>query len=389
MVGRGDTNSPASWNGAVDDVRVYPYALTPQEVATLAGFQVSNHGPVVSAGSNVEVQIGIPVTLTGTVSDDGRPNPPGQVTTEWTYLGTNDVVIPDPAGLANTLAFATPGDYTFQLSANDGQITTFSDVTVTVLEPSEVSIAASMSVAAELGPELGQYTVTRTGATNELTVHLGFSGTASNGVNYVEITNTATIPAGGNSVNIPLTPILDYNIKGDQTATITLLTNLAYTVAGGPASVLIQDSPYGYWSIANFTLEELTIPSLSSAGAVFAGDGLANFVKYAFNLDPRIPAPNPCFQYAFEAGTNDGLDHFTLTYTRLLPPRVVAYAVFVSYDLMTWYTGTNYVQELSSTDDGNGLTETVTAQVVAPVSTSTNLFATIRVWLAQVPMDSP
>jgi hypothetical protein len=68
---------------------------------------------------------------------------------------------------------------------------------------------------------------------------------------------------------------------------------------------------------------------------------------------------------------------------------VVAYGVFVSDDLITWNTGTNYVQELSSTDDGNGLTETVTAQLVAPVSTSANIFTTIQVWLAQVPTDSP
>ncbi len=389
IVGRGASNSPAAWNGSVDEVQVFPLALEPNQIIALAENPLTNHGPVVSAGANVEVQIGIPVTLTGTVSDDGLPLPPGQVVTEWLYLGTNNVVIPDAGSLTNTLVFTIPGDYRFRLTANDGQITTFSDVTVTVLEPTQVSITADIGQAADMGPVLGEYTVTRTGDSKELTVYLGFSGTASNGVNYVTITNAITFPAGSNSVVIPLTPILEYNIKGDQTAVATVLTNIAYTVVGGPATITIKDSPYGYWSIANFSLEELTFPKISGAGADFDHDGLVNFVEYAFNQDPRNPSPNPAFQYGFEVNTNDGLAHFTLTYTRLLPPRVVAYGVFVSADLLTWNTGTNVVQELYATNNGDGLTETVKAQVLAPVSHTNNFFTTIRVWLAQVPTDSP
>ena len=389
IVGRGAGNSPAAWNGSVDEVQVFPLALERNQIIALAEYPLTNHGPVISAGANVEVQIGIPVTLTGAVSDDGLPNPPGLVVTEWLYLGTNNVEIPDSGSLTNTLVFSIPGDYHFRLTANDGQITTFSDVTVTVLEPTQVSITADISQAADMGPVLGEYTVMRTGDTNELTVYLGFSGTASNGVNYVTITNAITFPAGSNSLVIPLTPTLDYNIKGDQTALATVLTNIAYTVVGGPATITIKDSPYGYWSIANFSLEELTFPKISGAGADFDHDGLVNFVEYAFNQDPRNPGPNPAFQYGFEVNTNDGLAHFTLTYTRLLPPRVVAYGVFVSSDLLTWNTGTNVVQELYATNNGDGLTETVKAQVLAPVSRTNNFFTTIRVWLAQVPTDSP
>jgi len=39
------------------------------------------------------------------------------------------------------------------------------------------------------------------------------------------------------------------------------------------------------------------------------------------------------------------------------------------------------VKELSATDDGNTLTETVKAQVVAPWPTSSRQFVTVRVWL--------
>jgi hypothetical protein len=70
-----------------------------------------------------------------------------------------------------------------------------------------------------------------------------------------------------------------------------------------------------------------------------------------------------------------------LTYPRRIEPTDVSYAVAVSSDLVTWQTGTNYVTELQATPDGNNLTETVTARLVAPFSTSTNQFITVRVWL--------
>ena len=70
-----------------------------------------------------------------------------------------------------------------------------------------------------------------------------------------------------------------------------------------------------------------------------------------------------------------------LTYPRRIEPTDVGYAVAVSSDLVTWHTGTNYVEELQATPDGNNLTETVKARLVAPYSASTNQFITVRVWL--------
>ena len=99
--------------------------------------------------------------------------------------------------------------------------------------------------------------------------------------------------------------------------------------------------------------------------------------------------PNPAFQYAFETDTNTGLKYFGVTYTRRLPPTDVAYGVFISSDLLNWYTGTNYINELSATPDANGFTETVHARTVAPYSATNNLFLQIEVWLQQVPVPSP
>lgn len=385
IVGKGGADSPSSWDGTIDDVRVFPRALTADELLALGGWPLTNHAPLVNAGSNVTVQTGVPVTLIGAVSDDGLPNPPGRVTTTWSYLGTNAVTIPDPSSLTNTLVLSAAGDYVFQLTADDGQAATFALVTVTVILPTQVNISASISDAYELGPVNGQFTLTRNGDTNDLTVYLTVSSTASNGVDYAEITNQVTFPAGTDTVTVAVAPFLDYEIEGDVFITLAVMTNAAYSVGNGAATVVIHDSPYGLWSIANFTLQELTHPELSGAGADFNHDGVVNFAEYALNRDPKATNPPPPFGWGFETDTNDGLKHLTLTYTRRLPPRDVQYGVFVSTDLKNWNTGTNWVEEFLRSPDTNGITETVKSRALMPFPSRTNLFMNLRVWLEQVP----
>ena len=236
-----------------------------------------------------------------------------------------------------------------------------------------------------MGPVTGDFTITPTGDTNALTVYLAMSGTASNEVDYITFTNIVTIPAGSNAVSVPLIPILSYHIKGDETVIVTIITNIAYSIGTASATVTIHDSPYGLWSITNFTLEELTQPHLSGAGADFSHDGLANFAKYAFSLNPKVVNTNPPYAWDFENDTNDNRMHLTLTYSRLLPPRVVQYGVYVSTDLLNWNTGSNYVEDFFATNNPDGLTQTVKTRALMPFPSTTNLFMNIRVWLEQVP----
>jgi hypothetical protein len=388
IVGQGWTDSPGSWNGSVDDVRLFRRALNANEVLALYGWAVSNHAPVVDAGSNVIVQFDVPVTLIGTVTDDGLPNPPDFVTTTWSDYGTNTVPMPDPTSLSNTMVFTNGGLYTFQLTADDGQAAAFRLVTVTAIPPTQVSIYADMPDAYELGPIAGDFTLYRDGDTNDaLTVYLAISGTASNGVDYVTLTNLVTFDPGSNSVSIPVMPFLDIAIEGDESVILTVVSNISYSIQNGQAIVTIHDSPYGVWSIQNFTLEQLTKPALTGPRASFENDGMPNFAAYAFNLDPKALNSNPPYRWDLEVSPEDELLHLTLTYTRRLPPRDVEYGVFVSTNLQTWNTGTNYVEEFSSSPDTNGITETVKTRALMPVPSSTNLYMNIGVWLQQVPTD--
>jgi hypothetical protein len=245
-----------------------------------------------------------------------------------------------------------------------------------------VDVYAMDSEAAELGPDLGEFSFIRTGDTNyDLTVFLAFSGIASNGVDFVELTNVITFTGGTNTLALVVTPYLDHRTEGNQDLTITIVTNPAYSIGNGQATVNIHDSPYGQWTIAHFTLEELTDPTLSGEAADFDHDGLVNFAEYAVNFEPKSFQSNAPVVAALALDPADGQRYFTLTYHRRLPPTDAAYAVYLSSDLVNWQTGTNCVQELQTADDGNGLTETVTARVIAPFSPATNQFVSVRVWL--------
>jgi serine protease len=110
------------------------------------------------------------------------------------------------------------------------------------------TVTATDSSASEAGPDSGTFTISRTGGptTNPLTVSYAMSGSATNGTDYVAVTGSATIGAGASSTTVTITPIDDSVYEGNESATMTLSANAAYTV-GSPASATVtiadNDSP--------------------------------------------------------------------------------------------------------------------------------------------------
>ena len=100
---------------------------------TLPGAGPSNQAPVVSAGVDQTVTLPAGVTLDGTVSDDGLPNPPAAVTTTWSVVGGPGTVSFGNASAVDTTAtFSTAGTYVLRLTANDSALATSDDIQVTV-----------------------------------------------------------------------------------------------------------------------------------------------------------------------------------------------------------------------------------------------------------------
>ncbi|HMP83803.1 MAG TPA: Calx-beta domain-containing protein, partial [Verrucomicrobiota bacterium] len=382
LLGKGPSDIPATWAGKVDELRVFSWHMSAAEVGA---FVAANFAAVIEMPTNIVVPVVTPVQLSGVVTDDNRPVPPGGVTFTWSQVsGPMDVEIPDPAALTNEISFTQSGEYTFRLIADDGQVKVYADLPVTVVEPTQVHAYASDSFAAELGPDTAEFTFTRNGDLSfELTVFFTLGGTASNGVDYVEIPNTGSItfPVEVDFLTIPVTPFLDHRTEGNETIVITVVSNVLYTIVSAEAVVTIQDSPYGMWNIGHFTLEELTDPSLSGETADFDGDGFFNFVEYAANRLPKSIETNALLQTSIELDENTGLRHITLTYQRRIEPTDVAYAAAVSTNLLDWQTGSNAIEEISATADPNGLTETVKARVLSPWPSNVPQFVTVRVWL--------
>ncbi|MGB9357268.1 MAG: PA14 domain-containing protein, partial [Acidimicrobiia bacterium] len=91
----------------------------------------ANLAPNVSAGSDATVTLPNGVALDGTVTDDGLP--PGTLSSTWTKAsGPGTVVFGDVSEVDTVAGFSQAGEYVLRLSANDGILTDFDDVKITV-----------------------------------------------------------------------------------------------------------------------------------------------------------------------------------------------------------------------------------------------------------------
>lgn len=100
----------------------------------------TNQAPVVNAGSDQTILLGNSAALSGSFTDDHRPDPPASVTTTWSKLSGPGTVTFVNASLPQTsVGFSQAGIYELQLSANDSQLTGTDTVKITVNDPASAS----------------------------------------------------------------------------------------------------------------------------------------------------------------------------------------------------------------------------------------------------------
>ncbi len=101
--------------------------------ANWTGSTVVNVAPVVAAGPDQTIYLPAGAMLSGTVTDDGLPDPPGYVTVQWTQVsGPTACVFSAPAAATTGVSFSTPGTYVLRLTADDGVRSTSDTTTITV-----------------------------------------------------------------------------------------------------------------------------------------------------------------------------------------------------------------------------------------------------------------
>jgi len=147
-----------------------------------------NEPPAVNAGADQSVRLPNAVTLSGSVSDDGRPAG-SPLVIAWTQRsGAGTATFTAPSSAITNVTFSAPGDYVLRLSANDGELAADDEVTV------HVTLAQIALTPTAAGPNV-------TGTSQTMTATFTENGA----------------PAGGQSVL--------FTITGLNARTATVMTN--------------------------------------------------------------------------------------------------------------------------------------------------------------------
>ncbi|HZL80241.1 MAG TPA: Ig-like domain-containing protein, partial [Candidatus Limnocylindrales bacterium] len=247
------------------------------------------------------------------------PSAPFATNVEF-FAGTNDLGKPNGgfgSGVVGETDFLTwtnplPGDYALMAVATDyfGTSRTSAPVNITVLAGPPppvpvVTIEATVPVAAtyqttNFNPftplaKLGVFTVFRHGNTNlTLNVYYQIGGTATNGVDYAQISNWVTIPAGATSNSIPILPLANRPSPG---VTKTVVLQLAPSPLMSPINYEIGVPSNAVVSIVSTNPPPVTPVSIESPT-----EGTVFFTPTNIQISAWVV---PFFKVEFFAGTND------------------------------------------------------------------------------------
>jgi fibro-slime domain-containing protein/RHS repeat-associated protein len=96
-----------------------------------------NKAPLVNAGPDQTIALPQTASLSGTATDDGLPTG-STLTRAWSVVsGPGTVTFSNPTSLMTTASFSGGGVYVLRLTANDSQLLSQDDVTVTVIQPNQ------------------------------------------------------------------------------------------------------------------------------------------------------------------------------------------------------------------------------------------------------------
>ena len=115
--------------------------------AAFVGYIYSNEAPSVDSGSDAIVSLAAGASLDATVTDDGEPDPPGAFDVLWTkQSGPGTVTFTDDESVDTTASFSVSGIYVLRLTADDGDLTDYDEVTITVNAPPSVDAGSDDSI---------------------------------------------------------------------------------------------------------------------------------------------------------------------------------------------------------------------------------------------------
>jgi Concanavalin A-like lectin/glucanases superfamily len=130
-IGALDASDTGGFTGLIDEVRVCNRILTPTEIQALASAVPSDLGPVITSSPTLTGNVSQPLSLSATVTDDGKPS--GTLGYSWGQLsGPSTLTITNSSTLNASTIPGAPGSYGLFITASDGLVTTFANVSATI-----------------------------------------------------------------------------------------------------------------------------------------------------------------------------------------------------------------------------------------------------------------
>ena len=172
-----------------------------------------------------------------------------------------------------------------------------------------VSMTATDANASEAGPDNGRFTVSRSGSTGgALTVRFSIGGSATNGSDYASLGSSVTISSGSSSATVTVRPTDDSNVEGNETVTLTLSNDSAYSI-GSPSSATVtisdNDSPPPSQSVIGLML--MNADTDQPVGPLQDGDTVDLTALPTRNLNVRAdtsPATVGSVRFALDSNSN-------------------------------------------------------------------------------------
>jgi len=299
----------------------------------------TNQPPVVYAGSNASTTVGQTLQLDGTVTDDGLPNPPGVLTTTWNVLsGPGTVTFGNPNVVDTTAVFSAAGTYSLRLVANDGQLTSYDTVTITVA-PAPANQPPVVDAGVDRAIFIGQ-SVTLDGTVSDdgLPIPPGSVSTR-----WTKLSGPGTVTFGN-------------EFAVDTTAT--------FSAAG---TYVLQLSGYD-GLLASFDTMTVTVydPNANLPPSVDAGPNRVISLGQSASLDGTV----------FDDGLGNPIGYLSTAWTKVSGPGTVTFANASAVDTTATFSTTGtYTLRLTASDGLSSSNDTMTVTVSSPVNQSPNVDA--------------
>ncbi len=231
-----------------------------------------NVPPIAAAGADQTVNLASGALLSGSVSDDGLPNPLGLVTVEWSQIaGPGTATLADPLALATAVTFTIEGIYTLRLMASDSLLSGGDDVIITVVGPTTV-FSLDRRVAA--GSDDAEQRLSGTVYLDTGDLDMMLDGTAAQSAVGLRFANV-TIPQGATIVDASIQFTADeisadattLTIRGEDADNAAPFAALANNISSRPLTTASS-----FWSPPDWT-------TVGQAGSAEQTPGLAAVIQ--------------------------------------------------------------------------------------------------------------